>query len=163
MRESRVFSLTEVDAQKEVRDSTKIQEFDRVLGGGIVGGSVILFSGEPGIGKSTLMMQVCANMTDTKRILYVSGEESLHQLKLRGDRLGMADMRVLSETSLEDVLAAVVLENPHILIIDSIQTMYTESLNSAPGSVAQVKSCALEFIQLAKQENITVFLIGHVH
>src|SRR5690554_1437265 len=141
-----------------------IAEFDRVLGGGIVPGSIVLLGGEPGIGKSTLVLQMALGLKD-KKILYVSGEESLQQIKLRAGRLGMngSNCLFLSETSLENVLAQTGQVNPHLLIIDSIQTLSTESIESSPGSVTQVRECTSAILKFAKQHHIAVILIGHIN
>ena len=157
--------LKEVTGEQEIRFSTGMHELDRVLGGGGVRGSLILVGGAPGIGKSTLLLQICAYLGKTLRILYVSGEESEKQIKLRADRLGVQsdNLYVLSETCLGDVLESVEEEKPDVLIVDSIQTLYQDSLESPAGSVAQVRACTLELMQLAKGEGITVFVIGHVN
>lgn len=158
-------SLAEVVTGTEIRFSTGIGELDRVLGGGAVKGSLVLVGGAPGIGKSTLMLQICQSLCCFSKVLYVSGEESIGQLKLRAERLGVQNnqLYVLSETSLGDILQAVDQENPDILIIDSIQTLYNHELDNAPGSVGQVKDCTMALMQLAKGQNITVFVIGHVN
>ena len=151
----------------EARVPTGLSELDRVLGGGAVVGSLNLISGEPGIGKSTLLMQICRDLSRFAKVLYVSGEESPRQLKLRGERLGVDDLDLLAETSLESVLAAAETAAPDILIVDSIQTMYTSELNSTPGSVGQVKACAAALTRLAKGGHsggpMTVFLVSHVN
>jgi DNA repair protein RadA/Sms len=151
----------------EIRVSTGLSELDRVLGGGAVAGSLNLISGEPGIGKSTLLMQICRDLSRFAKVLYVSGEESPRQLKLRGERLGVDDLDLMAETSLESILTAVETAAPEILIIDSIQTMYTSELNSTPGSVGQVKACAAALMRLAKGSHgaggMTVFLVSHVN
>ena len=158
-------SITEVDAQEEIRFSTGMGELDRVLGGGAVKGSLVLVGGAPGVGKSTLLLQICGSLCRSSRVLYVSGEESVRQLKLRSQRLGVASgsLLVLSETGLEDILQAVAAEEPDILIIDSIQTMYNGALDSPPGSIGQVKDCTMSLMQIAKSRDITVFVIGHVN
>ena len=157
--------IGELDTAQEIRFPTGMGELDRVLGGGAVQGSLVLVGGAPGIGKSTLMLQICGKLSENAKILYVSGEESPRQLKLRADRLGVASDRlyVLSETCLGDVLQSVEEEKPDVLIVDSIQTLYQESLESPAGSVAQVRACTMELMQLAKGEGITVFVIGHVN
>ena len=157
--------IAELDTAQEIRFPTGMGELDRVLGGGAVQGSLVLVGGAPGIGKSTLMLQICGKLSETAKILYVSGEESPRQLKLRADRLGVQsdNLYVLSETCLGDVLESVEEEKPDVLIVDSIQTLYQDSLESPAGSVAQVRACTLELMQLAKGEGITVFVIGHVN
>ena len=157
--------IGELDTAQEIRFPTGMGELDRVLGGGAVQGSLVLVGGAPGIGKSTLMLQICGKLSENAKILYVSGEESPRQLKLRADRLGVQSdkLYVLSETCLGDVLQSVEEEKPDVLIVDSIQTLYQDSLESPAGSVAQVRACTLELMQLAKGEGITVFVIGHVN
>ena len=157
--------IGELDTAQEIRFPTGMGELDRVLGGGAVQGSLVLVGGAPGIGKSTLMLQICGKLSENAKILYVSGEESPRQLKLRADRLGVQSdkLYVLSETCLGDVLQTVEEEKPDVLIVDSIQTLYLDSLESPAGSVAQVRACTMELMQLAKGEGITVFVIGHVN
>ena len=158
-------SITDLSSDEEIRFSTGMGELDRVLGGGAVKGSLVLVGGAPGIGKSTLMLQICKKLGQQFRVLYVSGEESVHQLKLRAKRLHVEseNLYVLSETNLGDVLECVNEEQPEVLIVDSIQTLYNEELNSPAGSVGQVKDCTMKLMQLAKEGNITVFVIGHVN
>ena len=158
-------SITDLSSDEEIRFSTGMGELDRVLGGGAVKGSLVLVGGAPGIGKSTLMLQICKKLGQQFRVLYISGEESVHQLKLRAKRLQVEseNLYVLSETNLGDVLECVNQEQPEVLIVDSIQTLYNEELNSPAGSVGQVKDCTMKLMQLAKEENITVFVIGHVN
>lgn len=158
-------SITDLSSDEEIRFSTGMGELDRVLGGGAVKGSLVLVGGAPGIGKSTLMLQICKKLGQQFRVLYVSGEESVHQLKLRAKRLHVEseNLYVLSETNLGDVLECVNQEQPEVLIVDSIQTLYNEELNSPAGSVGQVKDCTMKLMQLAKEGNITVFVIGHVN
>jgi DNA repair protein RadA/Sms len=155
--------ISEIDVKEDKRTTTKIDELDRVLGGGIVAGSVILVGGDPGIGKSTLMMQL-ADKVKEKIILYVSGEESPKQIKLRCERLGFAhdDFYILSETSLEIIAAVIDKLKPHIVIIDSVQTIYRNELESSPGSVSQLRESTAAIIQIAKAKNISFFLIGHI-
>ena len=157
--------LTEIDTDKEIRFSTGMGELDRVLGGGAVKGSLVLVGGAPGIGKSTLMLQICQSLCRFSKVLYVSGEESVSQLKMRAKRLGVQSdqLFVLSETALEDVLASVEAEKPDVLIVDSIQTLCSHDMDSAPGSIAQVKECTMALMQLAKGQDITVFVIGHIN
>ena len=161
----KVIPLTEIETEEELRFLTGMGELDRVLGGGAVKGSLVLVGGAPGIGKSTLMLQICQTLCDFAKVLYISGEESVGQLKMRARRLGVVGEKlyVLSETDLDDVLEAVEQERPDILIIDSIQTLYNSALDSAPGSVGQVKDCTLKLMELAKGEGVTVFVIGHVN
>ena len=161
----KAISLPEIETGKEIRFSTGMGELDRVLGGGAVKGSLVLVGGAPGIGKSTLLLQICQSLCAFSKVLYVSGEESIGQLKLRAQRLGVEteQLFVLSETSLGDVLRIVDQESPDILIIDSIQTLYNRELDSAPGSIGQVKDCTMALMQLAKGQDITVFVIGHVN
>ena len=158
-------SITDLSSGEEIRFSTGMGELDRVLGGGAVKGSLVLVDGDPGIGKSTLMLQICKKLGEQFRVLYVSGEESVHQLKLRAKRLHVEskNLYVLSETNLGDVLECVNEEQPEVLIVDSIQTLYNEELNSPAGSVGQVKDCTMKLMQLAKEGSITVFVIGHVN
>jgi len=158
-------SLTEVESEREIRFSTGMGELDRVLGGGAVKGSLVLVGGAPGIGKSTLMLQICQSLCAFSKVLYVSGEESVSQLKLRAKRLGVhsGQLFVLSETGLEDVLQSVEQEGPDVLIVDSIQTLYNRELDSPPGSIGQVKDCTMALMQLAKGQDVTVFVIGHVN
>lgn len=158
-------ALREVESGEEIRFSTGLGELDRVLGGGGVKGSLVLVGGAPGIGKSTLLLQICAYLGRTQKILYVSGEESERQLKLRADRLRVEseNLFVLSETDLSTVIEAVHALNPDILIADSIQTLFLPQNTSAPGSISQVKECTLALMQLAKGGQLTVFVVGHVN
>ncbi len=157
--------VSEMTIDQEIRFPTGLAELDRVLGGGAVQGSLVLIGGAPGIGKSTLMLQICHRLCEFAKVLYVSGEESERQLKLRADRLGVGeiDLYLLSETDLAEVSAAVEATQPQILIVDSIQTMYNGDQTSSPGSVSQVKECTMALMQLAKGRGITVFVIGHVN
>lgn len=157
--------LAEVDAADELRFYTGMSELDRVLGGGAVKGSLVLVGGAPGIGKSTLMLQICDNLCRFASVLYVSGEESERQIKLRAQRLGIRGdgLSLFSETNLDDILAAVEEQKPDILIVDSIQTIYNGDSNSSPGSVAQVKECTMTLMHLAKGMGITVFVVGHIN
>ena len=161
----RACPVTELRTDEEIRFPTGMGELDRVLGGGAVKGSLVLVGGAPGIGKSTLMLQICDQLCKSSRVLYVSGEESEHQLKLRAKRLHVdsPNLLVLSETSLGEVLEAVTAEAPEVLIVDSIQTLWNEALDSPAGSVSQVKDCAMALMQVAKGRGITVFVIGHVN
>jgi DNA repair protein RadA/Sms len=157
-------TLENITTEKSERIRVGINEFDRVLGGGIVPGSIVLLGGEPGIGKSTLVLQLALGLKD-KKILYVSGEESLQQIKMRAGRLGMdgSNCLFLSETSLENVLAQTSEVNPQLLIIDSIQTLSAETVESSPGSVTQVRECTSAILKFAKQNHIAVILIGHIN
>ncbi len=157
--------LSQVDTGDEIRFLTGMGELDRVLGGGAVEGSLVLVGGAPGIGKSTLLLQICANICSDRRVLYVSGEESERQLKLRAERLGVTseELYILSETRMSEVLAAVETVKPDILIADSIQTLYNESNESSPGSVSQVKDCTMSLMSVCKQEGLTVFVVGHIN
>lgn len=157
--------LSQVDSEDELRFSTGMGELDRVLGGGAVAGSLVLVGGAPGIGKSTLLLQICKNLCRSRSVLYVSGEESEKQLKMRAQRIGTAadSLYVLSETRLSDILEATESIAPEILIIDSVQTLYREENESAPGSVSQVKDCTMALMQLSKTEGITVFVVGHIN
>ena len=157
--------LSQVDSGDELRFSTGMGELDRVLGGGAVAGSLVLVGGAPGIGKSTLLLQICNSLCQGRRVLYVSGEESERQLKLRAERLGVdpEGLYILSETRLSDILEAVETLKPDILIADSIQTLYNEANESAPGSISQVKDCTMALLQLSKSEGLTVFVVGHIN
>ena len=158
-------SLSEVSIQEEERMHTHMEELDRVLGGGIVPGSLTLVGGDPGIGKSTLLLQVCRHMAaDGRKVLYISGEESLRQIKIRANRLGefSDNLLLLCETNLEIVEDTIRSVMPDITIIDSIQTMYHEEISSAPGSVSQVRESTSVLLQLAKGLNVSVFIVGHV-
>ena len=157
--------ICEVDSTTESRFYTGMGELDRVLGGGAVAGSLVLVGGAPGIGKSTLLLQICNQLCKDRSVLYVSGEESERQLKMRAQRLGVQpeNLLILSETRLSDILEATEDEKPDILIVDSIQTLYNEENESAPGSVSQVKDCTMAMMQLSKQQGITVFVVGHIN
>lgn len=164
VREAKVMPLTEVTANDDERCETGIRELDRVLGGGIVPGSLVLVGGDPGIGKSTLLLQVCQRMARMKKILYISGEESQAQIKLRANRMGKftPNLLLLCETNLETIRGVIEKERPELVIIDSIQTMYSEDVSSAPGSVSQVRESTNIFMQLAKGLCIPIFIVGHV-
>ena len=155
--------ITELDMTEEIRLSTAIGELDRVLGGGAVKGSLVLVGGAPGIGKSTLLLQMCGNLPD-RRILYVTGEESERQLKLRAVRLGVEgeNILVLPETDMDSIVESIKAEDPELVIIDSIQTMSWDDVSSAPGSVSQVRECTMRIMRLAKEKGLTVFIVGHV-
>lgn len=164
-REAKVMPLSEIEMTKEERVCTEYKELDRVLGGGIVPGSMILVGGDPGIGKSTLLLQVCRNLSEKKvKVLYISGEESLQQIKIRAERIGTFgdDLRLLCETNLDTIQDVISREKPQVVIIDSIQTMYREEVSSAPGSVSQVRESTGVLMQIAKGMNITIFIVGHV-
>jgi DNA repair protein RadA/Sms len=156
--------LSEVAAEEEIRTPTGIGELDRVLGGGLVAGSVTLLGGDPGIGKSTLLIQALANLGDQLRCLYISGEESLQQVSMRARRLGLnaPALQLLAETSVERILATAESEKPQVMVIDSIQTVFTDRLTSAPGSVAQVRESAAQLVRFAKQSDTALWFVGHV-
>ncbi len=157
--------LEELDVSEEIRFSTGISEFDRVLGGGAVLGSLVLVGGAPGIGKSTLLLQMCAVTAKTRLVLYVTGEESERQLKLRADRLGVSggEIYVLAETDLDQILSAVDSLKPDIVILDSVQTISDAAIASAPGSITQVRECTMRIMRLTKEKSITVFVVGHIN
>ncbi len=156
--------VSEVGGADELRLSTGISEFDRVLGGGAVAGSLILVGGEPGIGKSTLLLQACRNICAGERVLYVSGEESARQLKLRAQRVeALSDnLYIHAETDMDEVINAALKLKPALMVIDSIQTIYRTSVESSPGSVSQIRDCTMALMQLAKSEGITIMVVGHV-
>jgi len=162
--DTQIQTLSTVAPEAVARIGTGVAELDRVLGGGLVPGSVVLLGGDPGIGKSTLLLQSCAALGAEDPVLYVSGEESPQQVSLRARRLGLGGegIRLLAETCVERVLAAVELESPRVMVVDSIQTLFTELLPSAPGSVSQVRETAAQLVRYAKQTNTAVFLVGHV-
>ncbi len=163
--EAKVTKLASIEAQDENRLSTSIAELDRVLGGGIVKGSLVLVGGDPGIGKSTLLLQVCQKLSEQKvRVLYISGEESLWQIKIRAQRIGEFgdSLSLLCETNLDTIQDVIRKEKPEVVIIDSIQTMYNEGISSAPGSVSQVRESTGILMQIAKKLEITIFIVGHV-
>ena len=157
--------LREVTNDREIRFSTGMGELDRVLGGGAVAGSLVLVGGAPGIGKSTLLLQICNSLCSDRKVLYVSGEESERQLKMRAQRLHVApeSLYILSETRLSDIVESAEEIKPDILIVDSIQTLYNELNESAPGSISQVKDCTMALMQLSKQSGMTVFVVGHIN
>jgi DNA repair protein RadA/Sms len=157
-------NLSEIEAREVERIATGIGEFDRALGGGLVNGAVVLIGGDPGIGKSTLLLQALAHLSLANKVLYVSGEESGEQVALRARRLGLDTRRLqlMAEINLERILATLQAEKPTVAVIDSIQTLWSDQLSSAPGSVAQVRECAAQLTRLAKQAGITVILVGHV-
>ncbi|MCM1179327.1 MAG: DNA repair protein RadA [Clostridium sp.] len=158
-------SILDVTTSEDTRIGTGMKELDRVLGGGIVKGSLTLVGGDPGIGKSTILLQVCRNLTESgNRVLYASGEESLQQIKLRADRLGgfTKDLMLLSETNLDVIEGGITRLNPEVVVIDSIQTMYIEDIGSGAGSVSQVREVTGRLMRIAKQLNIAIFIVGHV-
>lgn len=156
--------LTEVSKDSEERVKTGMPELDRVLGGGLVGGSLVLVGGDPGIGKSTLLLQVCGTLSPTQKILYISGEESVKQIKIRADRLSVNHRNILmvSETNFQNVERLIDENRPQVVILDSIQTVYSEELTSAPGSVSQVREVTGHLMRIAKGHGMTVFVVGHV-
>lgn len=157
--------LSELDTSAEIRFSTGISEFDRVLGGGAVQGSLVLVGGAPGIGKSTLLLQMCGSKLTDKKLLYISGEESERQLKLRATRLGVdnSELYVLAETDMDSILACIQELEPEIVIIDSIQTVSDAEVSSAPGSISQVRECTMRIMRAAKDQSLTVFVVGHIN
>ena len=157
--------ITQIDVQDEIRFDTGMEELNRVLGGGAVHGSLVLVGGEPGIGKSTILLQICSKLCCKSKVLYISGEESSRQLKLRAERLGVnpESLYVYAGTDVDDILAVTEEVNPAIMIVDSIQTVYRSEITSTPGSVSQVKECTMTFMEIAKGKNITVFVVGHVN
>ena len=161
---STVQALADVEAAEVPRFTTGIVEFDRVLGGGLVPGGVVLIGGDPGIGKSTLLLQALAHLATTRLVLYVSGEESAQQIALRAKRLALdaRSVQLLAEIQLEKIQAIISSLKPQVAVIDSIQTVYSEALTSAPGSVAQVRECAAQLTRMAKQSGVTIILVGHV-
>lgn len=164
-KEAEIVALKDIKINNEERILTRIGELDRVLGGGIVPGSLVLVGGDPGIGKSTLLLQVCQRLCeDKKQVLYISGEESLGQIKLRANRMGefREELYLLCETNLEVIRSVIDKRRPDIVVIDSIQTMYSEDVASAPGSVSQVRESTNVFMQLAKGLGISIFIVGHV-
>ena len=163
--ENRATGFRDLEIPDYMRQNTGLRELDRVLGGGLVHGSVVLLSGEPGIGKSTLLMQICDVLGAARRVLYISGEESGGQLKLRAKRLGVLgdNLFILTETNMENILREADRVKPDVMIVDSIQTMYSASVNSTPGSISQVRETALSFINKAKNDGISVIMVGHVN
>lgn len=157
--------ISQLDTESELRFMTGISEFDRVLGGGAVEGSLILVGGAPGIGKSTLLLQMCGSLEKTKKLLYVTGEESERQLKLRATRLGIdgGETYVLAETDMDKIIAAIDKAEPDIVVIDSIQTVSDAQVGSAPGSLSQIKECTMRIMRTAKDKGLTVFVVGHIN
>ena len=165
LNKSNPVSISQIEMAEDERIKTRIDEFDRVLGGGIVGGSLVLIGGDPGIGKSTLLLQVCQNLSnDHRRVLYISGEESLKQIKMRAIRLGefSDSLTLLCETNLTMIEENIKTSNPEVVVIDSIQTMYEENTASAPGSVGQVRESTAVLLRIAKSTGISIFIVGHV-
>lgn len=163
-RSNKAKPINEIDTQEEIRFSTGIGELDRVLGGGAVRGSMVLVGGAPGIGKSTLLLQICGLLRG-ETVLYVTGEESQRQLKMRAQRLGVnqSGLYVLAETNLDQIINSIEDTKPDVVIIDSVQTVYNGDLNSGPGSVSQVKDCTMAIMQAAKMQGFTCFIVGHVN
>lgn len=161
----KISELSEIDIDGDIRYSTGVHELDRVLGGGLVKGSLVLLGGEPGIGKSTLLLQICEYFGENHTVLYVSGEESVRQIKIRANRLGVKseNLYVISITDAESVASVITSEKPDIVIIDSIQTMSISQLPSSPGSLTQVRECTNLFMRTAKSEEIPIFIVGHVN
>ena len=164
--EAQPVKLSGIKTESEIRTATGFEELDRVLGGGIVAGSLVLVGGDPGIGKSTILLQVCKNLTEKgKKVLYISGEESARQLKLRADRIphNSSDCLIVCETSLEQIYVHIKNTRPDLVIIDSIQTISTETIDSSPGSLVQVRECSASILKFAKETNTPVILIGHIN
>lgn len=164
-KENEALPFSDMELPEYIRSNTRLAELDRVLGGGLVHGSVVLLAGEPGIGKSTLLMQISDALGEDKRVLYISGEESSGQLKLRARRLGIRgeNLFILTETELERSLAQIERIKPDVVIVDSIQTVFSDKISSAPGTITQIKECSLAFISKAKGDGISVILVGHVN
>ncbi len=162
--EQAALSIANVELSSEPRISTKMSELDRVLGGGLVLGSVVLIGGDPGIGKSTILLQTLANVAQDESVLYVTGEESLRQVSMRAKRLDLnaEKIKLLTETSVSQMISIAQQEKPKIMVVDSIQTIYSEELQSAPGSVGQVREVSAQLVRFAKQTGTTIFLVGHV-
>ncbi|OGT42263.1 MAG: DNA repair protein RadA [Gammaproteobacteria bacterium RIFCSPHIGHO2_12_FULL_37_34] len=162
--ESTIVRMLDITLHDEIRQSSGLHELDRVLGGGIIMGSVILIGGDPGIGKSTILLQAIAHLSQTLKVMYITGEESLQQITLRARRLGLQEnhLWVLADTQIETILSHVQKEKPRVIVIDSIQTMHTALLSSAPGSVGQVRESAMQLVHYAKQTETALFLAGHV-
>ncbi len=162
--QAQIKTLAEVSVEEIPRFSTASAELDRVLGGGLVDGSVVLIGGDPGIGKSTILLQTLCNIATRMSALYVTGEESQQQVAMRARRLGLPQdqLRVMTETCIESIIATARVEKPKVMVIDSIQTIFTEQLQSAPGGVAQVRESAALLVRYAKQSGTAIFLVGHV-
>ncbi|MCL2046380.1 MAG: DNA repair protein RadA [Oscillospiraceae bacterium] len=165
MTKTQALGLASLESTEESRLQTGMEEFDRVLGGGAVVGSLVLVGGSPGIGKSTLLLQICGLFNKSLKSLYVSGEESARQIKMRAERLNITgdNVFILAETEISEVLAAAEELEPDVMIIDSIQTLYNPELSSSPGSVTQVKDCTMSLLRLSKDKGVTIFLVGHVN
>ncbi|HRE33341.1 MAG TPA: ATPase domain-containing protein, partial [Candidatus Berkiella sp.] len=163
--EASIIALPQISTTQTERLSTGLEELDRVLGGGLVMGSVILIGGDPGIGKSTLLLQALAHLPEPDKALYVTGEESLQQVSLRAKRLGVGQMplKLLAETQVETIIALATTLKPSVMVIDSIQTIFTQLIQSAPGSVSQVRESAALLVRFAKQSGISLYLVGHVN
>ncbi len=161
---ARVLRMEDISVEDQHRFSSGIGELDRVLGGGLVAGSVVLVGGDPGIGKSTILLQALASVSGREAALYVTGEESLQQIAARARRLGVAaaDLRLVAETCVESIIATAAREKPRVMVVDSIQTVFTDSIGSAPGGVAQVRESAARLVRYAKQQGVAVLLVGHV-
>lgn len=157
-------AIKDIDSTDESRTLTGMSELDRVLGGGLVKGSLVLVGGDPGIGKSTLLLQICEHLGKTEKILYVSGEESQRQIKLRAERLGITteNLKIFSETNMTTIIDCIFRENPDVLIVDSVQTMYNPEIQSTPGNVSQIRDTAAVLMKIAKENSISTFLVGHV-
>lgn len=162
--DTQIFNINEIDTQIEDRYRTSISELDRVLGGGLVKGSLVLFGGDPGIGKSTLLLQVCDKVACDKSLIYISGEESVRQIKLRADRLSIKNQNIsmASETNLTSIEEIIEKKTPALVVIDSIQTVFDEELSAAPGSVSQVRAATTRLMRIAKGKGITMLIVGHV-
>ena len=162
--DSEILPLSKIESDDKIRLTTNIVELDRVLGGGVVPGSLILVGGDPGIGKSTLLLQVCKNLSESREVIYISGEESLSQIKLRANRMGefKDNLKIMCETNLDKIRYVIDKNKPEVVVIDSIQTMYSEEIASAPGSVSQVRESTNIFMQIAKGLGISIFIVGHV-
>ena len=162
--DNQVCKLEDVTLTEQTRTASGLRELDRVLGGGIVNGSVVLIGGDPGVGKSTILLQSLSYISTSKKTLYITGEESLQQVSLRAKRLGLSidNLRLLTETNVEKIINTVIKEQPAIIVVDSIQTIFTEYTTAAPGSVSQVRESAAQLVRFAKQTGIALFLVGHV-
>ncbi len=162
---AKIQTIREIDLEEEVRFATGFSELDRVLGGGLVKGSLVLLGGDPGIGKSTLLLQICQTLGQKMEVLYLSGEESPRQIRLRADRLGVnaPGLKLACATDVEQILELIRSARPQVVMVDSIQTMSLSRFSSAPGSVQQVRECTNAFLRLAKEEDIPILLVGHVN